>query len=678
MTDIFKVPSIPIEDEKPTETPNTSTIDDQPELPPVDSVPPIRHKNLQYTVPDSSGFPPYQYTLEVIRNGAIIDYVALSQRAYTVFGRSPDSDVVLEHPTISRYHAIIQYKSEYEHGQPAGLYLYDCGSTHGTFINKKRLESKVYIRLKVGYLIKFGQSTRLYIVQGDSSAEQESNISGTGDDITHEQMKQFHAKRAKALAAVRAKRENMVNETNDNGAEMDWGMGPDIDEVAMSEAAIAEAVDAQQRRQQAEEEEATKKLNAVNDMRNRIEYQKAKNDQNILKEIMSRVSRNLFSLDELMMNLSCFLFQVDEPGTDDDPEKSKEPFYLKDPKRALTTFFEREGAELVYDVEDHQFGSYRCTIKLPIADELGRSIQAECEEKHCKRKEIIQKCILEACRLLDEHGVLRDGTAASATATPRIQQIKRQLLADNDFYEDDEDTFYDRTGDLEKKRLKRMEWSGHVNPETPVETFESLSEKLKRLYEEQVDLEEKLRLAKEMEENAAKNAQALEKEIDEVDLYIRQLKQGEKINMKTKWQWKKRLLEIENEERQWIKLFKVCKPKELEIPSWRQKIRDEAKEKVQEKKPTLPLPPVIPKPVIEIEPTPLPSETPSVIPKPHETPSIETKPQVRRKTQRRVHSTKDQFDDSDHYSEEKFSGWMPPDDQQTGDGRTALNDKYGY
>ncbi|CAF4600657.1 unnamed protein product, partial [Rotaria magnacalcarata] len=46
---------------------------------------------------------------------------------------------------------------------------------------------------------------------------------------------------------------------------------------------------------------------------------------------------------------------VGDPSKDDDDEdgnKKKEPFYLKEPKRALTAFFEREGAELTYDVED--------------------------------------------------------------------------------------------------------------------------------------------------------------------------------------------------------------------------------------------------------------------------------------------------------------------------------------
>lgn len=374
---------------------------------------------------------------------------------------------------------------------------------------------------------------------------------------------------------------------------------------------------------------------------------------------------------------------------------------MKDPKRTLTAFFEREGAELVYDVEDHQFGSYRCTIKLPIVDEYGRSIQAECDKKHCKRKEIIQECILEACRILDEHGVLREGTSASSLNTPRVQQIKRQLLEENDFYEEDEDTFYDRTGDLEKKRLKRMEWSGIATNEKQVETFDSLCSKLTTLYREQIELEDKLETAKQMEENAAKNAQNADKDIDEVDIYIRQLKQGEKLNMKVKWQWKKRLLEIENEERQLAKLLRVCKPREFEIQTWRQKIREEARENLTTKKSSIPLrppPPTAPKPIIETEPPtqteqmpPPPPPPPSSVstepkpvqPKPQSDATINTaptKPKLtpRQKPKRPPTNSKDQYDDADHYSEDKFAGWMPPENEQTGDGKTALNEKYGY
>jgi pSer/pThr/pTyr-binding forkhead associated (FHA) protein len=294
MADTFKIPSVPLEEPKSNDTSTFSSTEPshppiiKPELPPSNFSTAIRHKNLQYNVPESSAIPSVEYTLEVLRDGSIIDYISLSHRPYTVFGRSPDSDVVLDNPTISRYHAIVQYKSEFEHGQSPGLYLYDCDSTHGTFINKKRLEPKVYVRIKIGYIIKFGQSTRLYLVQGDSSAEADQVNNSTGDDVTHEQMKQFHAKRAKMLAAVRAKRENAANEaSNNNNTEMDWGMGPDIDESATATITATTSI---REEELIRTEEENKKRAAAEDLKNRLEYQQAQNDKTVLKEIMSRVS----------------------------------------------------------------------------------------------------------------------------------------------------------------------------------------------------------------------------------------------------------------------------------------------------------------------------------------------------------------------------------------------------
>ena len=57
---------------------------------------------------------------------------------------------------------------------------------------------------------------------------------------------------------------------------------------------------------------------------------------------------------------------------------------------------------------------------------------------------------------------------------------------------------------------------------------------------------------------------------------------------------------------------------------------------------------------------------------------VKPKSTTRRKPTRPQTNSKDQQDDSEHYSDDKFAEWMPPENEQTGDGRTVLNDKYGY
>lgn len=150
---------------------------------PVKTKPEAKPRALPPKGPPDGKFPPVPYTeptwggkaadspyaLEILKNGTIVDTVPLAQKSYFVVGRLPVCDVSLEHPSISRYHAVIQYRSQAGEGESAGedtgFYVHDLGSTHGTVVNKNKIPPKTYIRLRVGHVLKFGGSTRLFILQ---------------------------------------------------------------------------------------------------------------------------------------------------------------------------------------------------------------------------------------------------------------------------------------------------------------------------------------------------------------------------------------------------------------------------------------------------------------------------------------------------------------------------------
>ncbi|KAG7254366.1 hypothetical protein CRUP_010749 [Coryphaenoides rupestris] len=99
------------------------------------------------------------YELEILKNGAIVDTLPLTRSSYFVVGRLPVCDVSLEHPSISRYHGVLQcrgrcggedgYGEEDEEGgsssssscssEAKGFYIHDLGSTHGTVVNKNKI-----------------------------------------------------------------------------------------------------------------------------------------------------------------------------------------------------------------------------------------------------------------------------------------------------------------------------------------------------------------------------------------------------------------------------------------------------------------------------------------------------------------------------------------------------------
>lgn len=144
----------------------------------------------------------------------------------------------MQHLTISRHHAILQYLGkENEIGEP-GFYLYDLGSTHGTFVNKNRLKPKLHVRVKVGHILKLGCSTRNYILNGpDEDQEEESELSVT----------ELKAKRAEELKKIEeeikeAERKRQEEKEKEEARGIDWGLGEDADEeVDLSENPYAQS-----------------------------------------------------------------------------------------------------------------------------------------------------------------------------------------------------------------------------------------------------------------------------------------------------------------------------------------------------------------------------------------------------------------------------------------------------
>ena len=64
-----------------------------------------------------------EYTIEVMKGGASLEKRSVHTKDHYTFGRNPECDFHLEHPSISRVHAVLQYKAEGEHAVLAGSRL---------------------------------------------------------------------------------------------------------------------------------------------------------------------------------------------------------------------------------------------------------------------------------------------------------------------------------------------------------------------------------------------------------------------------------------------------------------------------------------------------------------------------------------------------------------------------
>ncbi|KAM7404007.1 hypothetical protein PAMA_004428 [Pampus argenteus] len=413
------------------------------EVAPVKSKPEAKQRALPAKAPPAGKFPPLPYTepswggkapdvsysLEILKNGTIVDTVPLSHTSYFVVGRLPVCDVSLEHPSISRYHAVIQYRGQPGEGECAGeergFYVQDLGSTHGTVVNKNRIPPKTYIRLRVGHVLKFGGSTRLFILQGPDFDEEEES------ELTVTELRE----RARKQKAELEKR--MTGDGSDNDDDDDDNDDDDNDEKK--------------------------------------------------KEGQSNKGQSKLSSEDS----GCSWGMAEEPHPEED-ENEENPFstefqedqeaaYLKDPKKALQGFYDREGEELEFEYEDKSHGSWLCRIKLPVDDAMGRQLVAEVTHTG-KKKDAAVQCCLEACRMLEARGLLRQEAVS--------RKRKKKNWEDEDYYDSDDDTFLDRTGTVERKRQERMKKAGKIE-ELP-ETYESLVAKLSEVEKELAETQKKL------------------------------------------------------------------------------------------------------------------------------------------------------------------------------------------
>lgn len=112
-----------------------------------------------------------QWKLFVFKGPDIVDTIELSTRSCWLVGReSAVVDLPVDHPSISKQHAVIQFRyteKRNEYGDKIGKvkpYLIDLESANGTILNDSKIPDSRYLELRDKDMIQLGQSTREYVV----------------------------------------------------------------------------------------------------------------------------------------------------------------------------------------------------------------------------------------------------------------------------------------------------------------------------------------------------------------------------------------------------------------------------------------------------------------------------------------------------------------------------------
>uniref|UniRef100_A0A0K0F7C3 Kanadaptin (inferred by orthology to a human protein) n=1 Tax=Strongyloides venezuelensis TaxID=75913 RepID=A0A0K0F7C3_STRVS len=115
------------------------------------------------------------YYLDIIKNGIIVETIKLNKSkniTYFTIGRLPENDIVMLHPSISRVHGIIQYGNG---SDGIGYYIMDNDSAHKTKLNRNVLDPRKFIKLRNGFNIQLGGSTRFIVFNGPDEEQEREN-----------------------------------------------------------------------------------------------------------------------------------------------------------------------------------------------------------------------------------------------------------------------------------------------------------------------------------------------------------------------------------------------------------------------------------------------------------------------------------------------------------------------
>lgn len=140
------------------------------------------------SLPSENCVTPHQlWWIDTSKDGAVGDTLEISRKSVCVIGRSSTCDVVLDHPSISRQHAVLMHLS-------TGYVVMDLGSVHGTSLAltiptseseqgarrefrviRRRIPKHEQVPLQAGQQIALGASKRVLTLRGTSQPSEACN-----------------------------------------------------------------------------------------------------------------------------------------------------------------------------------------------------------------------------------------------------------------------------------------------------------------------------------------------------------------------------------------------------------------------------------------------------------------------------------------------------------------------
>ncbi|EDO38224.1 predicted protein, partial [Nematostella vectensis] len=132
---------------------------------------------IKYNEPPEARKPNTRWRLYPFKGEESLPVMYIHRQSAYLLGRQRHiADIPIDHPSCSKQHAILQYrlvnyeKPDGSKGRRVKPYVLDLDSANGTFLNNQKVEPRRYYELKERDVLKFGFSSREYVLLHEKSS----------------------------------------------------------------------------------------------------------------------------------------------------------------------------------------------------------------------------------------------------------------------------------------------------------------------------------------------------------------------------------------------------------------------------------------------------------------------------------------------------------------------------
>jgi len=131
---------------------------------------------IKYSEPPEARKPKRRWRFYVFKGEETLPTLHLHRQSAFLMGRDRKvCDLPIDHPSCSKQHAVFQYRMvgrKRDDGSDLNKvlpYIIDLGSANGTYLNNQKIEAQRYVELKEKDVLKFGYSSREYVLLHENS-----------------------------------------------------------------------------------------------------------------------------------------------------------------------------------------------------------------------------------------------------------------------------------------------------------------------------------------------------------------------------------------------------------------------------------------------------------------------------------------------------------------------------